>query len=504
MLLFCLYVLGGCNNSNIKEQTVINDSLNKSINDTTQVKINIDSLFILLDLLKSDSVMKHASLGYVIKNITADSIITEHNASISLVPASTIKIITSAAALGILGPDARFKTVLSYDGKIEGRMLNGNLYIIGGGDPALGSAIYNQGAFLKTFINAVKALNIDTITGNIIGDPRIFSIDDVPYTWPWGEINSAYAAPSCGLTVYDNTYAYEIKKNEKGWIIPNSNKMIPLIPGMKFYHSYVISPLEKESLIITNLNGSTKKIIKGGFPAGYDKVTVEGSIPDPAYLIAFELFEGLLLNNVYVKGSPMNIYECDECLVSKADKKQIAVIYSPDVASIIMNVNQHSNNLFAEHLLRHIGLKRYGVGDAESGCNAVVSYWRSKGVDTEGLFMYDGCGLSRFNAITANQLTDILVFMHTSPHKEIFFNSLSKAGSTGTLRKLCVGTNAEQQISAKSGTMSRVKSYAGYAITLMGDTLAFAFIANNFTCPPADITQKFENIMIKMVELNRN
>jgi len=505
LLVFMVYVCINTNYSTPTEKNKINktDTANALTNDTLN-EPQIDSLLILLDALKTDSVLKHASVAYVFYNMTQDSLIAEHNPYLSLVPASTMKLFTSAAAFEILGPNTHFKTTLSYNGKIENNVLNGNIIITGGGDPALGSAVYNQAGFIYTFIKAIKDLNIDSINGSIIADPRIFSMDVVPYTWSFGEVNASYAGAANGLTVYDNTYLYELNQNDKGLIIPNAKNLKPKVPITGFYNNFFLTSDIKESLLITNTQGSSKRIIKGGFPKSIPKILIEGTIPDPPYLVAFELFEKLLLNEINISGSPKTVYdiETSELKMLDADvKKQIAVIYSPSVLSIVQNVNMFSNNLFAEHLLKHIGLKKYGLGDTETGVNAVVNFWKQKGLDTEGLFMYDGCGLSRFNALTAKQLTDILRYMKTSPHFNDFYNSLSNAGRIGTLKKLCVGSNAQEQIFAKSGTMSRVKSYAGYAKTLKNDTIVFSIIANNFTCPLSEMKGKFENIMIKMVEL---
>ena len=485
-----------------QKETVNKPNTIQSANDSL-ILPKRDSLFILLDSLKKDSVLIHASLGYVFYNLTQDTVISEFNPALSLVPASTMKLLTSAAALEILGADTRFKTTLTYDGSIKNKILNGNIYINGGGDPALGSSIYNQSGFINTFVKAIQDLNIETINGNIIADPRIFSMDAIPYTWSYGEINEAYAAAASGLSVYDNTFFYEISQNDKGLIKPNP-VLSPKIPSISFYNNFVITDDEKESLFITNQPGSFRKIIKGCFPRAFPKLTIKGAIPDPPYLVAYELYENLLLKGIDINGSPMTIYDCSKDIKNEKsnEMKQIAVIFSPTVLSIVQNVNTHSNNLFAEHLIKHIGLKKYGIGETESGVNAVVKYWKEKGVDIGGLFMFDGCGLSRFNAITAKQLASVLIYMKGSPNFTDFYSSLSTAGETGTLRKLCVGSDACGQINAKSGTMSRVKSYAGYANTIKGDTIVFSIIANNFTCPASEMAKKFEKIMIKAVEYN--
>lgn len=499
-MVFCcsltlLYMLTSCSQKTVKDDVPVQDTLQVP---TDTLRAEPDSLFILLDNLKSDSVMKHASLGFYIYNMTRDTVLAAHNAYQSLVPASTMKLFTSAAAIEILGPATRFKTVLSHDGSISNKVLNGNIYITGGGDPAFGSALYNGSNVMEQFATAIAALEIDTINGHIVADPRIFNIDEVPYTWPHGEINSAYAAPASGLSIYDNTYVYEVRSSDKGVVTADASRMKPPVPAISFRNMFFLGNDTRENLVITGQPGSNKKIIRGAFPSAQALVPLKGSIPDPPYMAAFVLFESLLKRNIFVKGSPITVYD-NEQAARASDKKQLAVIYSPDVLSLVNHVNTHSNNLFAEHLLKHIGLRKYGSGDTESGCSAVTAFLRSKSIDVNGFFMFDGSGLSRFNAVTARQLTDVLLLMEQSPAFNGYFNSMSKAGATGTLKRLCVGSDAQDKINAKSGTMSRVKSYAGYALALNGDTLAFAFIANNFICPASDMTTRFEEIMIKMV-----
>ena len=117
--------------------------------------------------------------------------------------------------------------------------------------------------------------------------------------------------------------------------------------------------------------------------------------------------------------------------------------------------------------------------------------------------MYDGSGLSRFNAVTAKQLVGILKYMNESEHKELFLKSLPVAGKSGTLRTLGRGTAAQARVKAKSGTMTRVKSYAGYVTTKNKRNIAFAIIANNYNCTSFQMKKKMEKIMIKLAEIEK-
>jgi D-alanyl-D-alanine carboxypeptidase/D-alanyl-D-alanine-endopeptidase (penicillin-binding protein 4) len=168
------------------------------------------------------------------------------------------------------------------------------------------------------------------------------------------------------------------------------------------------------------------------------------------------------------------------------------------VAALVTLTNLHSNNLFAEHLSKQIGLARYHSGHSESGCKAVLEFWKSKGIDTEGMFLYDGCGVSRYDGITSRQLAEMLYYMTTSPSFSTFYNSLPLAGVSGTLAKYMKGTKAEGNLRAKTGSISRVKSYAGYVRTVSGKRFIFSILVNNFTCSGPEMVKKLEKIMVDM------
>lgn len=159
-----------------------------------------------------------------------------------------------------------------------------------------------------------------------------------------------------------------------------------------------------------------------------------------------------------------------------------------------------SMNLYAEHLLYHIGLAKYKSGDQGSGATALTNFWKDKGLNTDGMFVYDGSGLSRFNAINSRQLVDALKYMRNSKEFMYFQSSLPVAGKSGTLRNMCKGTAAEGKVMAKSGTMDRVKSYAGYVKTNSKKEFAFAIIVNNYTCTYDELKKRMEKFMIKLAE----
>lgn len=163
--------------------------------------------------------------------------------------------------------------------------------------------------------------------------------------------------------------------------------------------------------------------------------------------------------------------------------------------------NQMSVNWRSSKLLRKIGGKVYNTSTTEAGARAIMDFWTTKGVDTEGMNFYDGNGLSRNNAISPKQLVDALYVMRTSPYFQVFYESLPLAGLTGTLHKAMRGSAAEGRIHAKTGTIGKVKSFAGYVSTITGRKLIFSLIVNNFDCRVKLMKKKLEAVMITMAEI---
>jgi len=162
----------------------------------------------------------------------------------------------------------------------------------------------------------------------------------------------------------------------------------------------------------------------------------------------------------------------------------------------LMSVNWRSSKL-----LRKIGGKVYNSATTSAGVKAIIDFWSSKGVDTQGMTFYDGNGLSHSNAISPKQLVDALYAMRTSPYFQVFYESLPLAGITGTLHKAMKGSAAEGRIHAKTGTIGKVKSFAGYVSTITGRKLIFSLIVNDYDCRVKVMKKKLESVMIKMAEV---
>ena len=230
-----------------------------------------------------------------------------------------------------------------------------------------------------------------------------------------------------------------------------------------------------------------------------------GAIPDPALFCAQSLKSSLKEYGIGIRDSATTLRLMKLNYIksnAKEGRKVITSNSSPSLSELVYHTNQISQNFYAESILRAMAWKVNGYGSTTAGVNIVYSFWKNHKLDLRGICMVDGCGLSRLNSITTHQLVEMLrVYAKDSAVFPSFYRSLPIAGESGTIRKLADGTDADGNLHAKSGTMSRVKSYAGYVKTRSGKLLSFAMIGNNTLWSEVELRDKFAKLFVLMAEL---
>lgn len=466
---------------------------------------NLNSIQRAIETLKKDPALKHASISFLVKDIDKDSIIASHNPTTSLIPASTMKIVTTATALQLLGSYHKLKTYLQYDGYIDSNcILHGNIYIKGGGDPTLGSRFFKSPYLIEEWSHQIANLGISQIDGQIIGDASYFSYEYVPSTWTWGDMGNYYGTGISGLSIFDNTTHLYFNSGEKKGDPTTIDCVEPYTPDIEIRNSVKSWTTKKDEAYIYGAPYDGLRIVKGSIPLAREKFDVRGSMHEPAYVTAFELEASLWRNGISViRPATTTRRMSNASLVINKKRTNFDTIKSPSLSKIVYWTNLISNNLFAEHLLRHVGVKKYKNGGVYSSTLAVSKYWKSKGLLTTGFYMNDGSGLSRSNAVSAKHLVQVLTYMKKkSKYSKTFYSSLPTAGKTGTLKSIGRKTKIQGNLRAKSGTMTRIKSYAGYVKSASGKSLCFAIIVNNHTCSGFQIKKKLEKIMISLGNYN--
>ena len=451
-----------------------------------------------IDQFADDPALKHASISFKVIDLSNGEEIALLNPDCSLPTASTAKLFSTATAIDILGPRYQSKTRVYYEGKIDSLgVLNGSLWIRGAGDPSLGSKYFNNEGHQLDFINKwaeeIKSAGIKEINGSIIADASEFGYEGAPDGWNWVDLGNYYGAGPSGLTIYDNLIRYRFSVSSSSGQIVKINSIEPKVNGLKF-HNYIRSSTRKgDNAYLYGAPYSLDRFGTGTLPIGSTNFLVKGSLPDPELQFAHELHQALNRVGIKVSNGAKAVRESDLNSTPDSYKERVLLVehLSEKLIDIINYTNMRSVNLFAEHMINLIGFEKTGDGSTKSGLRVLENHWKNY-FNIEGMQINDGSGLSRMNSISANHFVQLLFQMNKSKYSDDFIASLPVAGSSGTLKNVCRGQAAQNKMVAKSGSMTRIKSYAGYITSNSGKKYAFALIVNNYTCSSSALKSKME------------
>ncbi len=407
----------------------------------------------------SQSVLKHASISFCLIDIKNGKIIASHNPDLSLIPASSLKTVTTGTALSLLGKDFQFQTLLQYDGIIKDSILDGNIYIKGFGDPTLGSDQMpnnpDLNSILDIFAEQIQKLGIKIINGEIIADATYFESRATAPTWMYYDIGNYYGAGAYGLNVNENLYKIIFQQKNKIGETPAIISIQPEIPDLHFINELqTAGPHSGDNAYIYGVPYHSNYFLRGTLPKGNSTFKIKGSIPNPPLFLAQSLTHTLENINISVCESPTAPFE-----IPYVKRTTFYTHYSPKLIDIIHRTNLKSINLFAECIMKELG-----KGYRENGIKKTIEYWRTQGLDMDGFHLEDGSGLSPRNAVSSKHLANILRKMGFHPDFQAYLSSFP---------------TLQEGLYAKSGYMDRVRSYTGY-IFKNGKEYCYSFIVNNY------------------------
>lgn len=449
--------------------------------------------------------MRGASFSLIVKDVQDGKTVCSYDTDRLQSPASVLKTVATATALEILGEDYRYPTTLEYDGTLENGTLKGNLYIKGSGDPSLGSSYFapDQNKFLSAWIAALQKAGIRRITGSIISDESIFDTEGASVKWLREDMGNYYAPGSYGLSVFDNMYKLSLQTGAVG-SRPVLKGTEPNIPFIRFKNYLKTASVSSDSAYIIGAPLDDVRYLYGVLPANREAYVLKGDIPDPALYLAHYLTDRLRQKGIQVDGAP-SCYriEAEENRWNKKERKEIVTTYSPTLREIASVCNHVSHNLYADALLKTIGLqykprKNEVISSFGRGVQVVKEYWEKKGLDVFSLRMNDGSGLAPADKVSAGFMGELLTYMATeSAVSEAFIASLPQAGIEGSVRNFLKGSKLQGKARLKSGGITGVRSYAGY-ITEDGKTYAVAIFSNNYSCPMNRMTGALEKLLLQL------
>lgn len=449
------------------------------------------------------SYMNGASVSIMVKDINDGSILYSYDAEREVIPASVLKIVTTATVLEMLGEKFRYETAIMYDGNITDNTLNGNLYIRGSGDPTLGST--NMGPdrdkVIYEWIKAIKKAGICNITGAVIADESIFDTEGISMKWMREDMGSYYGQGCYGLSIYDNRYSLFLNTGA-----PNTKPEIlrsePEMSSILFRNYLITTQTSKDSTYIVGFPYSNERYLYGTIPANRSGYKLRGDIPEPALFLAQYMTKLLEKEQITVGGVP-TCYRIlsEEGKWKKQDRKILTTTYSLPLKDLVRITNFMSNNLYADALLKTIGLNHRSdeiVSSFDKGIKTLHKHWENKGLKTSSLWMFDGSGLAPTDKISAGFLCELLSYMVTkSSVSKTFTESIPRVGMEGTVVTTLKGSKLQGKVRLKSGSMSRVRSYAGY-VTNDNKQYAVAIIVNNFSCNQSQIKTDIEQLLLSL------
>ncbi len=460
----------------------------------------------MVDEYQNSKLLKNASWSVTARYLDNQTTIISHNSEKSLAPASNMKLFTSAAALDILGEEHKFVTKIYHDGKIDGkRNLNGNIYIVGGGDPTLGYSLV-EGALsldelMASWIKAFDDKGIRTITGNIIADDLLYDRIPIPNNWYWIDLGNYFAASTSALTIHNNLYFLYFKPSKKVGDLAEVLRTEPIIENLEFTNFMLTGKRGSgDNGYIFNAPLQFNATLRGTIPKGKKEFSIKGSIPNPPLFAAQFFLNSLIKEGITITGRATVL---DQQIKYKSSNI-ILETYSPSLKDIVFIVNKKSDNLYTEMLLRAVGLKSFGEGSVEKGVEAVENYFEQNSINHDGLLMFDGCGLSRSNAITTNLMLDLLTMVSKKKYFSSFYNSLAAVGDRNDISSYSnygIGTAIEKNAHIKSGVIGGVRAYSGYLKDRNGRTIIFSMIANNFNGSGSAVSNIHKKLMIKLAEI---
>jgi D-alanyl-D-alanine carboxypeptidase/D-alanyl-D-alanine-endopeptidase (penicillin-binding protein 4) len=416
-----------------------------------------------LDKILDAPALKGGVTGAIVCRVADGKTLYAHDADLRLVPASNRKLFTSAAALELLGPEFRVHTdILAAARPDANGVIAGSVYLRGGGDGLLSPAD------LDALAETLAAAGIKRVEGGVVGDGTRFTDGPYGFGWEWDDFSDEEFPQISGLEINEGVLEVRVMPGQA----PGDPVVVTLDPPTGYVPLAVTAqtgakdaadtctafrPWDKNDFVIT-----------GTLPLG-QTLTQKIPIQNPALLAANLLETALVRHGIAIIGLPSTGSSLPNAVV-------LASHPSLPLSEYIVRMNKPSDNLLAESLVRELD----SAGTYDAGHARETPFFRTLGVDTDVIALVDGCGVGRRNFVTARSVSALLLGMHREKNWPVYFASLPIAGVDGTLRSRMIGTPAQNNVHAKTGTLSQVRALSGYVTGRSGQLYVFSLLMNNF------------------------
>lgn len=439
-------------------------------------------------ILSKSPAAQQALWGIRVVNLESGAVVYSKNDDQFFIPASNTKLFSTALALNRLGPDYRFRTVITSPMPLDGSGRVSELRFVGGGDPNLSGRIipYEYDSkpedplrYVEQFAQQLVDSGLKFVDGDIVGDDSAYSYDPYPEGWALDDPVYDYGAPVSALSVNDGAFTLHFSPAAVGET-PTID-CVPCTDHLLIHNKAVTG--DKTKLRYDRLPGSFELTIAGTVSSPHKE---SFGVEDSPLYAAECLRDALLKRGVRISGT------------ARADHFSApgATLLTHESQSLIEDlrvINKDSHNLHAETVLLEVARVSRGTGSREGAIDELKEFLKEIGVADKQYHFKDGSGLSRQTLVTATTITKLLMYMYNSPHRDAWMSTLPIGGEDGTLAKRFSGARAASQVYAKTGSITHVNTLSGYV-----GRYAFSILVNNTNREPGPVRRVMDQIALAL------
>ncbi len=421
-----------------------------------------DKIMTALEEARANPELAASAMGFCLINDKGE-VVSETASDIAFIPASSLKTVTTATALEVLGPEFRFVTELKATAPLKDGNIDGDLIIVGGGDPMLASSD------LKAWAADLKQRGLMRITGTVRGDGSLFPGSIYGDFWNWGDIGNGYGSGVWGLNLDHNRFKIRFRPGTAEGEPAAFVSTVPEVPGLTWKNEVTTGAAGSgDGVVIYGGENASTLFLRGTVPMTKGLFQVTGAVPDPGTFAVYHLQRALEAEGIQVGGQPRE---------ATAPALSLLQHSSPPLLEIITSIHASSDNHETECVFRMLGIKA-----GKPPLEVIREHWKTRGLEFAGLRMEDGCGLSRADFIRPCDLARLQLVAGQGPQGPAYKTSLlSDAG-----------------LRWKGGAMSGVRTFTGYVTTKSGEEFCYAFMVNHFTNGKAvsEVSRKVTDLML--------
>ncbi len=436
-----------------------------------------------IDNFASKKMMKNASLTIAVASVADGKIVASHNPDLAVITASTMKTVTSTAALEQLGADFMFETPVFLEGEVKNGVLKGNLLIVGQGDPTLGSRFFKDNLdIVPEIVAALKALGIKKIEGDIVVDESLYPYPAYNGWWDVGDLAWDYGMGVHSLNYHDNSV--RLIFDGRNGAMTNARFDPP------------VSKLQ----LIDKLRGGTTDNVNLYEEYANPAVIVTGSVADTTYYftVSNPVPSSMLVDSLNSAVKAAGVKVRHRSAKGDGQRWQLLVHRSPKLSDIISSLLERSDNMFTDALLRAVALNSGRKPVPTEGVVRVNELLKRLGVDTEPKFQYDGSGLARANKASGAFFTSMLSAMSTRRYgarQQRLVDLMPRVGVNARIGSILGESDLTGRIAVKSGSMTGVQCYVGY-FPADNPEYCFSVLVNNWHGERASLKNDIDRLLL--------